>query len=331
MKPIKSFYIPLSFLLILVFLFSCKSKKDTPKKDKNPILAGYYADPEVLYSHKTKKYYIYPTSDGFVDWTGTYFKTFSSKDLIHWKDEGVILDLKKDVSWADNNAWAPTAVEKKINGKYKYFYYFTAEKKIGVAVSDNPTGPFIDSGKPLISQRPEGTKGGQEIDPDVFTDPVSGKSYLYWGNGHMACVELNDDMISIKPNTLKLLNPGKTFREGTEVFFRKGKYYFLWSEDDTRSPNYRVRYATSDSPTGILNSIENNIVIEKKSEIGIYGTGHNCILQIPNTDTWYIIYHRFTRPNGITMGKAAGYYREVCIDKLEFNEDGSIKSVVPTL
>lgn len=308
-----------------------KTYKVSVHEDNNPVLSGFYADPEIIYSQKTNKYYIYPTSDGFTGWSGTYFKTFSSPDLINWTDEGVILDLKKDVSWADRNAWAPCAIEKKINGDYKYFYYFTAAQKIGVAVSDNPTGPFVDSGEPLISERPEGTKGGQEIDPDIFTDPVSGKSYLYWGNGHMACVELNDDMVTIKPNTLKLFNPGNTFREGTEVFYRNGKYYFMWSEDDTRSPNYRVRYATSDSPTGPLNIPENNIVIEKSPEDGIYGTGHNSVIQTPDTDTWHIVYHRFNRPNGITMGRAAGFNREVCIDKLEFNADGSIKPVKPTV
>ncbi|MGY5356018.1 family 43 glycosylhydrolase [Wenyingzhuangia sp. IMCC45467] len=308
-----------------------KTYKVTVSVDNNPVLDGYYADPEIIYSHKDKKYYLYPTSDGFTGWSGTYFKTFSSPDLVHWTDEGVILDLKKDVSWADRNAWAPAAIEKKINGKYQYFYYFTAAQKIGVAVSDEPTGPFVDSGKPLVAKRPEGTRGGQEIDPDIFTDPVSGKSYLYWGNGHMACVELNDDMISIKPNSLVLLRPGRTFREGTEVFYRNGTYYFLWSEDDTRSPNYRVRYATSKSPTGPLEIPENNIVIEKRPENGIYGTGHNSVIQTPGTDTWHIVYHRFTRPNGIEMGRAAGYNREVCIDKMEFNADGSIKPVTPTL
>ncbi|SHH81572.1 family 43 glycosylhydrolase [Wenyingzhuangia marina] len=308
-----------------------KTYKVTVKVDNNPVLNGFYADPEIIYAHKTNKYYIYPTSDGFTGWSGTYFKTFSSPDLVHWTDEGVILDLKKDVSWADRNAWAPAATEKKINGEYKYFYYFTAAQKIGVAVSDNPTGPFVDSGKALISKRPEGTRGGQEIDPDIFTDPVSGKSYLYWGNGHMACVELNDDMVSIKPNSLVLLRPDRTFREGTEVFYRKGKYYFLWSEDDTRSPNYRVRYATSDSPIGPLNIPENNLILEKRPEDGIYGTGHNSVIQTPGTDIWHIVYHRFNRPNGINMGGAAGYNREVCIDKMEFNEDGSIKPVIPTI
>jgi arabinoxylan arabinofuranohydrolase len=294
----------------------------------NPVIEGFYADPDVLYSEKNKKYYIYPTSDGFDGWSGYYFKTFSSTDLKNWKDEGVILDLKKDVSWADRNAWAPCIIEKKVKGKYKYYYYFTAAQKIGVAVSDEPTGPFVDSGKPLIDFRPEGVKGGQEIDPDVFMDPKTGKSYLYWGNGYLAVAELNEDMISIKKNTLKVMTPDNTFREGVYVFYRKGLYYFLWSEDDTRSENYRVRYATSTSPTGPLNIPENNLILQKDPSLGIYGTGHNSVLQIPNKDEWYVVYHRFSKPIGITMGDAAGFHREIAIDRLEFNDDGSIKPVI---
>lgn len=297
----------------------------------NPALKGLYADPEILYSHKTNKYYIYPTSDGFDGWSGTYFKTFSSTDLVNWKDEGIILDLKKDVSWANRNAWAPTIAEKMINGKYKYFYYFCAAQKIGVAVSDSPTGPFKDSGKPLIDKLPAGIKGGQQIDPDVFTDPKTGISYLYWGNGYMTGAVLNKDMISIDTTTIKVLTPDTSFREGTEVFYRKGKYYFMWSEDDTRSENYRVRYGTSTSPLGKIEIPANNLVLAKDADNAIYGTGHNCVIQIPGKDEWYIIYHRFNRPKGITMGDAAGYNREVCIDKLEFNSDGSVKRVVPTV
>lgn len=300
-----------------------------PKINNNPVLQGYYADPDILYSNKTKKYYIYPTSDGFDGWSGKYFKTFSSENLIDWKDEGVILDLPKDVSWANRNAWAPCIVEKKVKGKYKYFYYFTAAQKIGVAVSDNPAGPFKDSGKALVATKPEGAKGGQEIDPDVFTDPKTGKSYLYWGNGYMAVAELNDDMISFKGD-VKLIKVDKTFREGTYVIYRKGTYYFMWSEDDTRSPNYKVRYGTSKSPLGPIEIPENNIVIQGIPNQGIYATGHNSVLQIPNKDEWYITYHRFSYPTGIKMGEAGGFHREVCIDKLEFNPDGTIKQVTPT-
>lgn len=308
-----------------------KTYKVSAAINNNPIAEGYWADPEILYSNKTNKYYLYPTSDGFTGWSGTYFRTFSSEDLISWKKEDTILNLKTDVSWADRNAWAPAMAEKKIDGKYQYFYYFTAAQKVGVAVSDNPTGPFKDSGKPLINFRPDGVNGGQEIDPDVFTDPNSGKSYLYWGNGYMAVAELNDDMISIKPETVKVLTPDETFREGTEVFFRNGKYYFMWSEDDTRSPNYRVRYATAESPMGPLNIPEDNLVIQRDDEKKIYGTGHNSVINKKGTDEWYIVYHRFTRPKGIKMGDAAGFNREVAIDKMEFDTDGSIKPVKPSL
>ena len=301
-----------------------------PKINNNPVLEGYYADPEILYSNKTKKYYIYPTSDGFDGWSGNYFKTFSSDNLTDWKDEGIIVDLRKDVSWANRNAWAPCIVEKKIKGKYKYFYYFTAAQKIGVASSDNPNGPFTDSGKALVSKRPEGVKDGQEIDPDVFTDPKTGKSYLYWGNGYMAVAELNADMISIKEGSTKIIQVDDTFREGTYVIHRKGIYYFLWSEDDTRSPNYKVRYGTSKSPLGPIEIPKNNIVIQGIPDQGIDATGHNSVLQIPNKDEWYITYHRFSYPTGIKMGDAGGFHREVCIDKLEFNADGSIKQVIPT-
>lgn len=299
-------------------------------ENNNPVLAGYYADPDIIYSEKTGRYYIYPTSDGFTGWSGTFFKTFSSENLVDWKDEGVILDLKTDVDWADRNAWAPCIIEKKIDGQFKYFYYFTAAQKIGVAVADSPAGPFKDSGQPLIDFKPDGVRGGQQIDPDVFCDPKTGRNYLYWGNGYMAVVELNDDMVSIKKDTMKVITPDRTYREGTHVFHRNGKYYFLWSEDDTRSENYRVRYAIADSPAGPLQIPADNLVIAKDPDAGIYATGHNSTIKIPGRDEWYIVYHRFTYPNGIGMGGDAGFHRETCIDKLEFESDGRIRRTQPT-
>ncbi len=300
-------------------------------EDHNPVLEGYYADPEIMYSNKTGKYYIYPTTDGLWEWASSQFSVFSSDDFVNWKDEGVILDLKKEVSWSNNNAWSPSIVEKNIHGKYKYFFYYTASKKIGVAVAENPTGPFKDKGEPLISELPKGITRGQQIDPVVFTDPKTKKDFLYWGNVYMAGAELNKDMVSLRKNTIKVMTPDPSFRGGTEVFYRKGKYYFLWSENDTRSPNYRVRYATSDSPLGKLVVPENNLILEKSVDKGIFGTGNCSVIQIHETDDWYIVYHRFTVPKGIKMGSAAGYYREVCMDSLRFDEDGNILKVKPTL
>lgn len=302
----------------------------TVQVDNNPVLDGYYADPEILYSEKTNKFYIYPTTDGTAGWASSSFKTFSSDDLVNWEDEGEILVLGKDVAWSDRNAWAPAIIEKKISeGYYKYYYYFTASQKIGVAVANDPTGPFLDSGKPLIDSKPSGVTSGQEIDPDVFTDPVTSKSYIYWGNGYLAVAELNDDMVTVKEGTARVITPSdNTFREGIYVFYRKGVYYFFWSEDDTGSENYKVRYGVSDSPAGPIYIPDDNIVIQKNTDKQIYGTGHCSVLQMPGKeDEWYIVYHRFGRPRV----DPSGYRREVCIDKLEFNENGSVIQAIPTL
>lgn len=131
---------------------------------------------------------------------------------------------------------------------------------------------------------------------------------------------------------MKVLTPSdNTFREGVEVFYRDGLYYFLWSENDTRDEDYRVRYGTSTSPTGPIEIPENNLILSKRPEKGIYGTGHNSVIQVPGKDEWYIVYHRFSRPNGIDMGSDAGFHREVAIDKMEFDEQGRIKVIEPTI
>jgi arabinoxylan arabinofuranohydrolase len=306
----------------------------------NPVIPGYNADPDIIYSEKNKRFYLYPTTDGVTDWNGSVFHTFSSENLVDWKDEGVILDLGPDVSWANRRAWAPCIIEKKTPAGYRYYYYFTAEQKIGVAVASDPAGPFEDSGRPVIAKRPPGAPGGQEIDPAGFQDPKTGKCYLYWGNNYLAVAELADDMLSIKEDTIQIMTPDKTFREGATVFFRNGRYYFLWSEDDTRSENYRVRYATAATPLGPLEIPKDNLVIAKDPAAGIYATGiyatgiyatgHNSVIQIPGRDEWYIVYHRFNYAKGITMGREAGYHREVCIDRMEFAPDGSIRRITPT-
>lgn len=70
-------------------------------------------------------------------------------------------------------------IEREINGEYRYFYYFTAAQQVGVAVSDEPDVHFADIGHPLVDTFPEGVSRGPHIDPDVFLDPVSGKTFLY--------------------------------------------------------------------------------------------------------------------------------------------------------
>lgn len=303
----------------------------------NPVLPGFHADPEIIYSNLTGKYYIYSTTDGQPGWGGWYYTAYSSSDLKDWTYEGIVLDLKSDqVSWADGNAWAPAIEEKKTKDGYRYYLYFSGNpkngggKQIGVATADSPTGPFTDLGHPMITESPTG--GGQQIDVDVFTDPVSGKSYLYWGNGYMAGVELNKDMLSIKKKTLKVLTPeGGTlqdyaYREAPYVFYRNGLYYFMWSVDDTGSANYHVAYGTAKSPLGPIQVASDPIVTLQDPELEIYGPAHNSVICKPGTDEWYIVYHRINK-HYLDKSLSPGTHREVCIDRLEFNEDGTIKRV----
>ena len=306
----------------------------------NPILPGFHADPEILYSNKTGKYYIYSTTDGKPGWGRYKYYVYSSSDLKEWKNEGVALDAKSDqISWANGNLWAPAAVEvKQKNGSYKYYLYFSARpndngrKQMGVAVSDSPTGPFVDLGHPLLAKNHPGCKG-QLIDVDVFIDPVSKKPYLYWGNSFMAGAELEPSMTKIKDETVTVMTPkggslkDYAYREAPYVFYRNGLYYFMWSVDDTGAANYHVAYGTSKSPLGPIEVAKDPIVLIQDPQHEIYGTAHNSVIQKPGTDEWYIVYHRINKDY---IHFQPGVHREVCIDKMEFNADGTIKRVIPT-
>lgn len=306
----------------------------------NPILPGFHADPEILYSNKTGKYYIYSTTDGKPGWGGYKYYVYSSADLKEWKNEGVALDAKSDqIAWANGNLWAPAAIEvKQKNGSYKYYLYFSARpndngrKQMGVAVADSPTGPFVDLGQPLLAKNHPGCNG-QLIDVDVFMDPVSKKPYLYWGNSFMAGAELEPNMTKIKDETVTVMTPkggslrDYAYREAPYVFYRNGLYYFMWSVDDTGAANYHVAYGTSKSPLGPIEVAKDPIVLIQDPQHEIYGTAHNSVIQKPGTDEWYIVYHRINKDY---IHFQPGVHREVCIDKLEFNADGTIKRVVPT-
>ena len=304
----------------------------------NPVLPDFHADPEVLFSNKTGRFYVYPTTDGYEGWGGYSFDVFSSANLVDFTNEGTILNLQsgKDVAWSTGNAWAPCIEEKWMNDKWRYFFYFSGNNKnlnkktLGVAFSDSPTGPFKALATPIFTE----SQVNQMIDSDVFTDPVSGQTYFYYGNGNLCYRLLGDDMVSvvgseylITPNSGGGTNDDYRYREGTYVFYRNGIYYFLWSVDDTGSTNYHVAYGTSTSPTGPIHVASQPIVIIQDPDNYIYGTGHNSVVNVPGTDDWYIVYHRINR-NYLSNGP--GYHREVCIDKMTFDADGKIQRVTPT-
>jgi Glycosyl hydrolases family 43 len=292
----------------LVETFRQQAAAAAPK----PILDGFTADPAIRVFGDT--YYVYPTSDR-PNWNTTEFAVWSSKNLVNWKKEGVILDVTKDLKWADLQAWAPDCVER----KGTYYFYFCARGKIGVATAPSPVGPFKDAlDHPLLQ------KGGKvnvnTIDPYPFIDD-DGQAYLYYGNGRCAQVfKLKPDMISVDGDPADI--PLKEFREGIVVFKRAGKYYFMWSIDDARSPNYRVGWGISETPYGPVKTPDTNFIVLQKNGIAV-GTAHHSVVNVPGTDRWYVAYHRHAIPGG------GGYKRETCLVRMEFDADGSIKPMDP--
>jgi beta-xylosidase len=288
------------------------AKAAQPVPAPAPILEGFTADPSIRVFGDT--YYLYPTSDKH-NWQTTDFSVWSSKNLVDWKKERKILDVTRDLTWANIEAWAPDVVER--NGTY--YFYFCAQHSIGVATAKSPLGPFVDAlGKPLVAK---GTGvGTNTIDPYPFIDD-DGQAYLYYGNGNLG------NVVKLKPDMVTLDGPRSTIalkdhREGIVVFKRGGKYYFMWSIDDARSPDYRVGWGVADSPMGPVTSPENGFIVLQKNGAAV-ATAHHSVVNVPGTDRWYVAYHRHALPDG------NGYKRQTMLVKMEFNADGSIKPMDP--
>lgn len=293
----------------------------------SPVLPGLWADPNINVFGDT--YYLFTTQDGFPDWSGRQFFVWSSPDLVAWaRGAAPILTLNGtagDVPWADGSAWAPTVAER--DGRY-YFYFSgnnpaLGRKTIGVAVADHPAGPYAARATPLVDGT-EALAASQTIDPYAFRDPVSGKYYLFWGNGQALAAELGDDMVSIRPDTLVELSGLAAFNEASSVAYREGLYHFNYAINDTRSVYYATGYATATGPTGPYT--DRGAVLQLDEAQGILGTGGSTLLRVPGTDDWYMAYHRFRIPGG------NGTARETTIDHVYFdNATGLMERVVPTL
>ena len=275
-----------------------------------PILEGYTADPHAVVFGDI--YYVYPTSDKG-KWQTTDFSAWSSKDLVHWKNEGIILDVTRDLSWAKLRGWAPAMIER--DGKY--FFYFAAESKIGVAVSSRPTGRLVDAlGRPLVV--PDRDRPGQAIDPFVFIDD-DGQAYLYFGQENLYAYKLKRDMITLDGPPTRM-TPSH-FNEGVFMIKRRGVYYFMWSENDARDVRYQVAYGIARSPLGPIEIPPDNVILQRRGRV--VGTGHHSVINVPGTDRWYIFYHRHAIPNG------SGSARETCLSQMQFGEEGRIEKVDP--
>ncbi|MCB0556034.1 MAG: glycoside hydrolase family 43 protein [Phaeodactylibacter sp.] len=292
------------------------------KTSGNPILPGWYADPEgAVFDNR---YWVYPTySDAYE--RQVFLDAFSSRDLIKWEKHARILDTAA-VKWAHKAVWAPAIIQK--DGRY--FLFFAANDiqsdaehgGIGIAVSDRPEGPFADYlGKPLL-----GTfhNGAQPIDQFVFRDKDGQYYMIYGGWRHCNIVKLNSDFTGFEPfedGTLFREITPEGYVEGPFMFIRNGKYYFMWSEGGWGGPDYRVAYAIADSPFGPFERI--GVVLQQDPAVAT-GAGHHSLIQAPHTGDWYILYHR--RP----LSETHPNHRATCIDKLEFDEQGLILPVVIT-
>ncbi|KAI1176077.1 glycosyl hydrolase [Nemania sp. FL0916] len=309
----------------IISAYARKEARDLGKR-VNPVLTGYNADPNIAVFGNT--YYIYPTTDGYPNWGGQTFYWWKSTDMANWtRSKQPFLTLNGtsgNVPWATGNAWAPTIIER----NKKYYFYFSGQnptynrKTIGVAVGSSPEGPFVAQPKAMILNN-EALTSSQAIDAAAFRDPETGKYYLYWGNGSPLMAELSTDMLSIIPSTLLAPTGLTNFREGSFMIYRAGLYHMTYSIDDTRSADYRVGYATATSAVGPFTY--RGVILQKDVSKGILGTGHNSIVNVPGTDDWYIAYHRFAIPGG------NGTMRETVVDRLEFDGEGLIRPVVPTL
>ena len=323
-------------ILIVWTIFSCNSLEKKSKSDKtsiNPIVKGWYADPEAMVFGD--KYWIFPTFSARYE-DQVFLDAFSSKDLIQWEKHPRVLDTSV-IKWAKQTIWAPSIIEK--NNLYYLFFsandlqksggpYWNEKNNInhyggiGIAVANAPSGPYKDYlGKPLIDQF---YNEAQPIDQFVFKD-IDDTYYMFYGGWrHCNLAQLNDDFTGFIPwdndQLFKEITPDG-YVEGPFVFRRKNSYYFMWSEGNWGNDTYKVAYAMADKVSGPYNRV--GTILESDKNIAT-GAGHNSVINTPNTDQWYIVYHRRPIPN---EGRD---HRVICIDKLEFNKDGTIKQVKMT-
>ena len=311
----------LTSVAVLIFAACSQSPDEVILTGTNPIITGQFtADPTARVFEG--KIYMYPSHDipsvithhdGSAWFSMPDYHVFSSEDLASWTDHGVIL-RQEDVPWGKPDAyamWAPDCVQK--DGKY-YFYFPDAPAAgwgfgIGVAVSDNPEGPFTPQQKPI-----EGVVG---IDPCVLVDD-DGKAYIYWSGMGLRGCRLADNMLELEGEQVRLDEPlPEGFKEGPFAFKHKGKYYltYPWVRKDTEA----LAYAMSDNPLG---PFEYKGIIMKESPTGCW-TNHHSLVEYKGE--WYLFYHHNDYSPHFDKNRSAR------IDRVFFNDDGTIQEVVPTL
>lgn len=312
-------------LSLLVLIASCKTavaqstvSQTDPTKFNNPIITDKYTGDPAALVYKDKVY-LYAGHDeapnDFNFYKMNEWVVYSSSDMKNWESHPVPLKVT-DFKWASNDAWASQVIER--NGKF--YWYVTVShgtipgKAIGIAVSDSPTGPFKDAlGKALITN--DMTKftdiSWDDIDPTVYIDN-DGQAYLFWGNTACHYAKLKENMVELDGPIQHIDLPNYT--EAPWIHKHKNWYYLSYAYQFPE----KIAYAMSKSITGpweykgILNELAGNS-----------NTNHQSIIDFKGQS--YFIYH-----NGAIQPHGGSFRRSVCIDKLYYNKDGTMKRVVMT-
>jgi beta-xylosidase len=239
----------------------------------------HIADPTIFYHNQT--YYLYGTVEGN---SSEGFLVHTSKDMKSWKIPAEAKDgyaLRKGDVFGDKGFWAPQVFVY----NNKFYMAYVANENIAIAESNNPSGPFTQREKiPLAAPV-------KQIDPFVFIDD-DGKKYLYHVrliNGNKLFVaEMTEDFSAIKPETLReCINATEDWEntthahpvaEGPTILKHKNLYYFVYTANDFRNPDYAVGYAVSSSPFGPWKKYAGNPILSRKN-IGKNGTGHGDFIK----------------------------------------------------
>jgi beta-xylosidase len=283
----------------------------------NPIIRHKFtADPTVLIYNDTV--YLYTGHDeppeGVDDYVMNDWLCFSSTDMINWHEHPSPLKAR-DFAWADGDAFASKVVYH--NNKFYWYAAVTHAsikgKAIGVAVADNPAGPFTDAkGAALISQDmiPDKDIEMVNLDPSVIVTG-DGQAYIFWGNSKCYYARLKSNMTALDSEIKTIELPG--FAEGAHIHYRNGWYYLSYGYG---SPE-KVAYAMSrdiNGPwefKGILNELAGNCETNRPAIIDFNGRS-------------YFFYHNGGLKNG------GSHRRSVCVDELFYNDDGTMQRVIMT-
>lgn len=288
---------------------------------KNPIIDGWYADPEArVYDGKV---YIYVTrSLPFEEQHN--LDLIISDDLIHFTKKESILDMStfKGASFA---IWAPSVVEK--NGKYYIIFAANNIHEDGedgglyIGVSDSPAGPFknvFPDGRPFINVF---YNGAQPIDAHFFGD--GDNIWLYYGGwGHLNIAKLNETLTELMPimegsdDKVIEITPNK-YVEAPCVLKIEDKYHLMYSTGNWCDSSYCVKAAVSDTPFGEFRYYADIMRADELAE----GPGHNGAFCFGGKE--YTAYHRRI------PGDKNAHHRILCIDELKI-VDGRLFPVVMT-